>query len=272
MLIRVDAREGDLIKQLEFLITNIPAFKEIKLNVESLPIGDVIICNNENNLLEDKIIIERKTIKDLAASIKDGRYEEQSYRLNGLDLHNHNIIYLIEGNVNINKNIPSYLFKDSIDKLTIYSAMFSILYYKGFSLLRSLDIEESATMICNMCAKMIRMKNKECFYKNTIITETSVDDNININESEKDYCKVVKKNKKDNITSENIGEIMLSQIPGISSQTAIAILTKFISISNLIKNIELNDKCLDDVFIIDKNNKSRKINKNCIINLKKYLK
>ena len=36
----------------------------------------------------------------MLSSIKDGRYEEQSYRLNGLSHHNHNIVYLIEGDVN----------------------------------------------------------------------------------------------------------------------------------------------------------------------------
>jgi ERCC4-type nuclease len=88
----------------------------------------------------------------------------------------------------------------------------------------------------------------------------------------KAYCKVVKKIKKENITSDNIGEIMLCQIPGISSQTAIAILTKFKTISNLIKNINEDEKCLHDVCSIDKNNKARKINKTCITTLIKFLK
>ena len=57
-----------------------------------MPLGDVIICNEE----EEKVVIERKSLTDLEASIKDGRYEEQSYRLNGLPHHNHNIIYIID--------------------------------------------------------------------------------------------------------------------------------------------------------------------------------
>ena len=72
----------------------IPSYKELEIVVESLPLGDVIICGNNK---EEKILIERKSLSDLAASIKDGRYEEQSYRLNGSPYHNHNIIYLIEG-------------------------------------------------------------------------------------------------------------------------------------------------------------------------------
>ena len=37
----------------------------------------------------------------LNSSIKDGRYVEQSHRLTGYNMHNHNIIYLIEGDLSI---------------------------------------------------------------------------------------------------------------------------------------------------------------------------
>ena len=41
----------------------------------------------------------------------------------------------------------------------------------------------------------------------------------------------IKKVKKENITEDNIGEIMLCQIPGISSVTSLAIMEKFKTIS-----------------------------------------
>lgn len=268
--IRVDARESDLIKKMQYLITNIPSFKEVKLSSEALPLGDIIISDEK----EDLLFIERKTINDLSASIKDGRYDEQSYRLNGLDVHNHNIIYLIEGNIG---NQSPHFFKDRVDKLTIYSAIFSILYYKGFSILRSTDLDETATILCNMVSKMIRMKEKKPFYslKNELKNEleNKEENNEETQENEtKAYCKVVKKVKKENITEENIGEIMLCQIPGISSQSAIAILNKFKTIGNLLKNIQEDPKCLNDICTIDKNNKPRKISKPCIANILKFIK
>jgi ERCC4-type nuclease len=91
MIIKIDIRETDLLQQINQHIINIPVFKSIIVKSETLPIGDIIISDGN----EDKIIIERKSVSDLLASIKDGRYEEQSYRLNGLTQHNHNIIYLI---------------------------------------------------------------------------------------------------------------------------------------------------------------------------------
>ena len=40
-------------------------------------------------------IVERKTADDLAASIMDGRYDEQKFRLKSCGINN--VIYLVEG-------------------------------------------------------------------------------------------------------------------------------------------------------------------------------
>jgi len=96
MIIKIDHRESELLKKIQFLIDNTESFKNIQILVENLPLADIII----NNGIQDLIMIERKSLNDLSASIKDGRYEEQSYRLNGIEHHNHNIVYLIEGDIN----------------------------------------------------------------------------------------------------------------------------------------------------------------------------
>jgi ERCC4-type nuclease len=121
MIVKVDVRESDLLQQINQLIINVPIFKNIVVKSEVLPIGDIIIADDK----EDKLIIERKSVSDLLASIKDGRYEEQSYRLNGSEYHNHNIVYLIEGDVNKVNRFKSENGLGS-EKLTLYSAMFSL--------------------------------------------------------------------------------------------------------------------------------------------------
>jgi ERCC4-type nuclease len=276
MNIKVDVREAALIKIMNANLEMISNFKDLKLVQEQLPLGDIIINDGEKDLL----IIERKSLSDLAASIKDGRYEEQSYRLKNLWHHNHNIIYLIEGDFSrINA------FRDRIDKQTLYSAMVSMNYYKGFSVWRSFSIDESALMICNMAYKLGKDKTKLPFYSNDLIKCKDQDpvlvnnvlatneESINLVVSlEKDYCTVVKKVKKDNITTENIGEIMLCQIPGISSASALAILSQFKTLPNLIKSIETDEKCLANISTIDANGKSRKISKTAIATIIKFLK
>lgn len=276
MLIKIDTREPDLLQQINQLIANVPLFKNISVEVKPLPIGDIIIADEK----EDKLIIERKSIADLTASIKDGRYEEQSYRLNGLNHHNHNIIYLIEGDV----NRFNYFKSDNAysQKLTIYSAMFSLNYYKGFSVFRAFNLEESATIICNMAYKLGKTpSDKNAFYSNiahTIqetIANANADANVDANnepeQNEKDYVSVIKKVKKENITPDNIGEIMLCQIPGVSSVTALAIMEQYKTLPNLIKELESNVDTLKNISSTNSKGQTRKINKTSIANIAKFL-
>ena len=44
MIIKVDTREQELLKQIKNLVLFIPAFKDITLMSETLPIGDIIIA------------------------------------------------------------------------------------------------------------------------------------------------------------------------------------------------------------------------------------
>jgi ERCC4-type nuclease len=263
MLLQIDNREQDLIAQINALIGYVPLFKDIKIEVLQLPLGDIIIHDDELN--KCALIIERKSINDLVASIKDGRYEEQSYRLNGLPHHNHNIMYLIEGDMN-----KANHFKDAkIEKLTVCSAILSLNYYKGFSVIRTFNLEETATFLCNTFVKLNKERNsKKAYYD---IVDTVVRDPIAEVSCDKEYVNVIKKVKKDNITCENIGEIMLCQIPGISSVSALAIMNKFKTFNNLIKELDANSKCLDDITTVTKTGQNRKISSKIIENVKKFL-
>ena len=274
MIVRIDVREQDLLQQINQLITNIPIFKNIIVKSEVLPIGDIIIADEK----EEKLIIERKSVSDLLASIKDGRYEEQSYRLNGSEYHNHNVVYLIEGDVNKANRFKSENAMGS-EKLTLYSAMFSLNYYKGFSVFRSLSLTETATIICNMAYKLAKDETKQPFYKNAFLKETlepvdtlEPEDTLEpVEKSEKDYVNVIKKVKKENITTKNIDEIMLCQIPGVSPVTALTIIEKFKTLLHLMKELESNEDCLKNITCINAKGQPRKINKSSIANIVKFL-
>ena len=293
MLLKIDIREKKLIS----LINEANSVYNFTVRTENLVLGDVIICDdNEKELL----LIERKSLADLAASIKDGRYSEQSHRLNGYSLHNHNIIYLIEGNLSLfGSNYHSnYNRNQRINRKSLQSSMLTLLYYKGFSVLRTMSIQETSEMILQMCDKIGREKSKKSpFYslQNTEqnlsisgnmmnLTSNSNNDNQTVNEkiteldlvlhpkpSEKRYCEVVKKVKKENITLDNIGEIMLSQIPGVSNAGAIAIMRKYCSIDNLIDCLRENPKCLDDIKTKNAKGGERRISKTCVQNIIRYL-
>ena len=278
MFIKVDYRESDFMTTMNLL------FKEHnhQIELENLYIGDMVLLNNENN---EKIIFERKSLYDLASSIKDGRYKEQSFRLNESSIHNHNIIYIIEGD--FEKYNPK---KGRMDKKTLYSALVTLNYFKGFSTIRTKNINETCELIINYADKLEKECKKNSYYEKDSIIPSIININTaneisesNDNDSNKDettnettnepkYCEVIKKQKKDHITIDNIGEIMLSCIPGVSSKSAIAIMNEYKTINNLIIKLKENDKCLDNFKMKDSNNiTTRKISKTCIENIKKYV-
>ena len=326
LLIKVDFREKDLIALLQLKMMNDvnDDNNSIKLKVDNLKIGDVAFIEtdkNENEIGDELLIFERKSLNDLASSIKDGRYAEQSFRLDGYQaVPNHNIVYLIEGDLSKYRENQF----SRINKKTLLSSMFSILYYKGFSVVRTMNVVETCELVWSWADKldreMVRTNSesgskKTPYYKNDIISSTSSISTFNSNSNSDttvsenkenmqfhielelethqdnnqggidkvvaaqaaqpypyDYCSVlkVKKEKNANVTPENIGVIMLSTIPGISSKTAISIMNEFKTIGQLIKSFELNAHCLNKI-CIETNGKSRKITSTCIENIRKYL-
>lgn len=256
MNINIDYREKDLIAKISQIIKDIPLFNKIIFNSSNLPLGDITF--NENETI--KLLIERKTVSDLISSVKDGRYEEQSLRLNALNHPNHNIIYIIEGDL---RKINHFQSK-SFDKLTLYSTIFSLNFYKGFSVIRTFDLEETAVFLLNSFNKISKDLTRLPFYE---MKNHSFDNKF----ESKDYVDVIKTVKKENITPENINEIMLCQIPGISTITAKAILLKYNSINNIINALKNDINCLLELSVESKSGKKRKINKNIGTILAKYL-
>ena len=165
--------------------------------------------------------------------------------------------------------------------------MFSLNYLKGFSVMRTFSMEETAIFICNTANKLSKSEKKAYYeYKplTSISTMNSEQNNENSEEklekekekeipeqTDKDYISVVKKVKKENITPDNIAEIMLCQIPGISSVTAVAIMDRFKTIPNLIQEIQQNDNCLKDISYQNTKGQTRKINKTSLANIVKFL-
>lgn len=230
------------------------ADKKYEIEVKQLEIGDYIIYDEIND--KTLVIIERKSLADLESSIKDGRYKEQSFRLAGNELPNHNIYYLIEG------NIATY--KKKVFISTLYSSLISMSYFKGFSILNSLNENGTAEIINNFVKKLLKENNNECYYKNN----TGITEQNDTTSTQENYINVVKTEKKSNITRENIHMIMLMQVPDVSVKSATAIINKFITIKDLVLALESDEDCLNSL-VIDGSN--RKISKKIIQNIKDNL-
>ena len=160
LLIKVDFREKDLIALMQLKLIN-GGENNIKFKVDNLKIGDVAfieIDKNENEIGDELLLFERKSLNDLASSIKDGRYAEQSFRLDGYQaVPNHNIIYLIEGDISRYRENQF----SRINKNTLLSSMFSILYYKGFSVIRTMNVIETSELVWSWADKLERELNEK---------------------------------------------------------------------------------------------------------------
>ena len=246
----VDNREKKLIPLINSLNKDYDYNYEII--VDKLDIGDIIIKKDE----EERIIIERKSFSDLAGSLRDGRYQEQSFRLNSVNLHNHNIIYLIEGNRDNYSNRYS-----KVPFSTLLVTMFCIQYYKGFSVFQTRNLVETAEYILRISNKLSREKKREAYY---------LKDNNKVVQG-KTYTDVIKREKKSNITPENIGEIILSQIPGISSKSSKAIMSNFESLHDMLIKLKQDKHCLDEINIVTNNGSKRRISQSVKNSVIKYL-
>lgn len=250
----VDEREHDLYSA---IIKQKP--EDLLVSKEMLALGDILLKEiYEDGTEKTIIIIERKTFNDLIASVKDGRYDEQSHRLiHASEIPLHNVIYLLEGMI-------SQIHEKN--KKLVYSCITSLNFFKGFSVFRTCNIRESTDWILGMTSKIqkevLKQKKEKPVSQESLNTSEEIPDN---------YCNVVKKVKKDNITPNNISEIILCQIPGISAKTAISISKPFQSFNEMMRTFENNSKYLEELKIDTANGKSRKLSKTIIQNINKYL-
>jgi ERCC4-type nuclease len=204
----------------------------LKADTKTLILGDVCIEKDG----QDVVIIERKTVADLAASICDGRYQEQSFRLLESTLPPHRIVYVIEGSLDS---------PQSITKKALLSSIMSLWFTKGFSVVQTASIDETVEFI-------------EQLYEKTCKEPADP----------KEYVTTLKIKKKDKLTPETVDILMLSQIPNISTVTAKAILHTYTTIFALTQALKENPECLATFTHGEKN---RKLAKNVISNLKLFL-
>jgi ERCC4-type nuclease len=216
MTLYIDCREHALLARM-------------KAESKQMPIGDISIEKEDQTV----VLIERKTVADLAASICDGRYQEQQYRLLESTLPPHRIVYLIEGSMDTPTSLP---------KKNLESSLLS-LWFHGFTVMHTSGIDETVEYLTMMVEK------------------------VNKDATEKDYISMVKIKKKDKLTPENIDLLMMSQIPGISTVTSKALLDVYGTMYALTTQLKENPGLLD-TFTTDK---KRKLSKKIVESLKLYL-
>jgi crossover junction endonuclease MUS81 len=206
-IIKFDNREKELIKILEERGYNI--------TLENLELGDIQFLDLSTK--EVIILIERKTLADLSASIKDGRYKEQKDRM-----------------------------KHSIKKCVRKIVLIEGTDYENFSLpLKTIDSVIINTMIRdNIHIHLTKSKNETInFIENIILQLPKYFDDLKkeiINGEDKAFTNEFscKSGKKDNLTPEICFRNMLNQIPGVSTSISSVLVEKYKSIAYFSKTLE----------------------------------
>lgn len=225
VIIEVDNREKKVFSELVVQGKNFTV--DIKEKV--LDIGDFHIIIDKHI----QHIIERKTCSDLLSSLVDGRYKEQSFRLNEHPLENKDIYYLIE-----------------TDRLSNDQRIISCVYSlnkKCFSVFRTRDVKDTAFFLLCLAKKALKEAS-------IVTNKTSVS-----------YISTIKPQKKklDNLY---VTVCLYSALPKISVKTAEALQKQYSCVEVLIQALRRNDESIQNLKV-----NGRRISNAVVDSLRNYL-
>lgn len=161
--------------------------------IEQLSVGDIHF-KVDGSL---RLVIERKTLDDLSASIMDHRWQEQKKRLAELDTLS---IYIMEGMEKSNKKGISYD--------TLISAMWSTIVRDKQHVFRTCNLQETALSVHLIYNKLLKQQGSDQD-SSAIVSQLSSG------------------NKKGLYTKDNIWTAQLACIPGLSFNLAKKITTEY---------------------------------------------
>jgi ERCC4-type nuclease len=200
----IDTRETELIR----IFNDTEGF-----TVKQLPVADIWIgMDLEGKMAEGGLIIERKSIKDLEASILDGRYREQRGRILAYCQENNTQpLYILEGGLSSGTG--------RLQKTAIIKFINRLIFHYQIPVLQTTSVQETAELVKTLVEQW---KDDPANLKRT--TElVKVTDGIHIQ-------------KKANAADPRQFAIScLAQCPGVSVKMAEALITHFGSLKAVIE-------------------------------------
>jgi crossover junction endonuclease MUS81 len=273
----IDSRE---VKLIDLIKSKSPTEFKIPYSTENLQIGDIIIKHTLDNI-KYSLIIERKCVTDMIASIKDGRYKEQKIRLLAELANSPNTIitYLIEGSTNeiclpqdkimFNGSIISSTFRDKISIIRTYSLAETIEILIRLHERFTKDITDFFTPKKNYTQsleQLLDQTNQDNQVNELIQTTQEQEQDKSVSEGVNSlYLQSIKKCKKDNITPITWNHMCYMNIPGISSNIAIKIAYVYPKLKDLILAYQMlnseteKENLLANIILTDTDKQKRRI-------------
>lgn len=203
ILIQVDSREKDLY---EIIKTQ----TEFPVSSMSLEIGDIMIVNSEKPLL----VLERKSLADLAASNRDGRYREQRARLLSMRGQGIAIAYLLEAGNGWSTDL-NRVWQGNVAETLLFTLIARLQLHYGIPVITSKDVPGSKTLILHLC-RMLKEK-PDLFTPNSgILADATLAAGA--------YTEALSAQKSANRGLKRVAAGMLCAIPGIGGKLSEGIL------------------------------------------------
>jgi ERCC4-type nuclease len=210
----IDNREHTLIEILR------PAFELAKLppfQIKPLDVGDIQIWRGG----VPYIIIERKTIADLASSLASGRYREQKARLlsqrdAAAGAARQHVIYLIEGQFTVPMNKK---FHGGFTETAIMSTLTRAMFKDGLHVIQVPTATATASWIQSLYQRLVK--------------EPTEFEGESALQSAGGYAGLLVGCKRDNVTPDICFKVMLAAIPGVSAKCAESIAGRWPTMAQL---------------------------------------
>ena len=205
----IDTRESELITLLG------------SVTVKALPVADIWIGTTEENvMIEGGLIIERKSIRDLEASILDGRYRDQRARiLSFCQEHKTQPMYVLEG--------PLSSTTGRLGKKALLKFIHRLIFHYQIPVMQTQSVAETAELVQTLVEQW--KEDPKSLQRTTDLIK--ITDGIHVQ-------------KKANAADPTQFAIAcLAQCPGVSIKMAEALITRFGSLQMLmtapVKEIEI---------------------------------
>jgi ERCC4-type nuclease len=240
----IDNRETKL---KELLCNNLDM---INVSYENLQLGDFVFKIDDSPIL----FIERKTINDLASSIKDNRFLNQKNALL-TNVDRKMIYYIIEGEINFKE---SPLMNSGISMNSLQSCILNTMIRDDIKVIITKNIDETVFLLQAIANRLVKNPDKYKCTSSTLFSEP-----------------VITKYKATMIGKDKFFENVLLQVPGISVKIAKTLINKFESLSSLYETMKEKTEeeklnILSSITTCDKNGKNRKISSAVVKNIIEY--
>lgn len=229
---KVDHREGKLKDLLE-------ATKAVECVYENLEFGDFQLLYNGTI----HFIFERKTIDDLIASIKDGRYNNQRARL-FQTFPAHQIYYIIEGPFRFSTELKGW-------DLAVQSCILNSSLRNKVGVFTTHNLQETYQLLVTIAQRFMK--------EPLLYTEPKLPQEVTVSSSSAEDSEA------------KVFRSLLCQVPGLSDKTATVFTQRWPTFGKMYQEMLPLDTTQRHSFLSDMKVNNRKISKKIVENLLKHL-